>query len=266
MIQRKNDTTYIATISGGKDSVTMCDLLLKNNYPVDYIVFNDTLDEFKEMYEYLNKVEEYFLRRYSKKIIRTKPLKTYDEYIFRTLSKGKRVGKVAGLPNLTHTFCEWRRDSKIRPFDKWIKENITDKYKTYIGITLDETHRVDREKNFLYPLIDNFKMTSEHCIAYLKNQEMENPLYKHFTRTGCRKCQYQSDRDFFNIWKHYPHVWQEFIDYEARVKKIDNVVNKEWFDKNRTCVDMEKKFKQADRQGGLFDFSDEPVKDCFCKI
>ncbi len=25
---------YIATISGGKDSTVMCDLLLKNNYPI----------------------------------------------------------------------------------------------------------------------------------------------------------------------------------------------------------------------------------------
>ena len=37
---------YIATISFGKDSTVMCDLLLKNGYPVDYIVFTDTLLEF----------------------------------------------------------------------------------------------------------------------------------------------------------------------------------------------------------------------------
>ena len=30
------NTKYIATISGGKDSTVMCDLLLKNNYQVDY--------------------------------------------------------------------------------------------------------------------------------------------------------------------------------------------------------------------------------------
>ena len=29
---------------------------------------------------------------------------------------------------------------------------------------------------------------------------------------------------------------------------------------------MEKKFKTIDNQGSLFDFSDEPLKDCFCKI
>jgi hypothetical protein len=29
---------------------------------------------------------------------------------------------------------------------------------------------------------------------------------------------------------------------------------------------MENKFIEADKQGSLFDFSDEPLKDCFCKI
>ena len=29
---------------------------------------------------------------------------------------------------------------------------------------------------------------------------------------------------------------------------------------------MEKEFIKADKQSGLFDFSDEPLKDCFCKI
>lgn len=37
---------YIATLSGGKDSTAMIDLLLRNNYPLDYIVFKDTLHEF----------------------------------------------------------------------------------------------------------------------------------------------------------------------------------------------------------------------------
>lgn len=59
---------YIATISGGKDSVTMCDLLLKNGHQVDEIIFNDTLEEFEEMYIYLEKVKEYFLNRYKKQL------------------------------------------------------------------------------------------------------------------------------------------------------------------------------------------------------
>ena len=261
---------YIATISGGKDSTAMCDLLLKKGFPVDYIVFNDTTDEFDEMYEYLDKVEEYFLTRYNKKITRLKPVKNYDDYIFRVLSRGENVGSVAGLPNGVQGFCEWRRDAKIRPFERWIKAEKIGEHKIYMGITLDEAHRTDRNSNFLYPLIDDFMLSEENCKAYLINQEMENPLYKHFSRTGCRKCQFQSDRDFFNIWKHYPKVWQEFADYESKVRELKmngaSVVSESWFTDHRTCLDMETKFIKTDKQGSLFDFSNEPLKDCFCKI
>ena len=95
---------------------------------------------------------------------------------------------------------------------------------------------------------------------------MENPLYRHFTRTGCAKCPFKSDRDWFNTWKYYPDIWIELKALEEEVAKMDNVFSKNMFSNFRTCADMEKKFIRADKQGSLFDFSDEPVKDCFCKI
>ena len=113
-------------------------------------------------------------------------------------------------------------------------------------------------------------MTEEDCKAYLVNQEMENPLYKHFSRTGCAICPFQSDKSWFNIWKYYPDVWDymkvvenRFYELERKGKKI---INKYWFVNHKTCDDMEKLFKEKDSQGSLFDFSDEPLKDCFCKI
>lgn len=267
-MKRERGVTYIATISGGKDSVTMCDLLLKNGYPVDYIVFNDTLDEFQEMYLYIDKVNNYFKERYKKEITILKPKKSYDDYIFGV--RGERAscenrGRIGGLPSSTSGFCEWRRDSKIVPLDKFAKQ--FKKYKVYIGITTDEVNRANREDcKLIYPLIDIFKMSELMCKQYLINQDMENPLYRHFNRTGCAKCQYQSDKDWYTIYKHYPAKWEEMKYYENKVNEIKNPINKHWFSNYRTCEDMEKIFKEKDKQGSLFDFSDEPLKDCFCKI
>lgn len=243
----------------------MCDLLLKNGYPVDYIIFNDTLDEYNEMYEYLVKVDEHFKNRYGIGITKTKPKKTYREHIFHRKTKGEHVGEMIGLPNAVNGFCEWRGISKRDAFNLFAKD--FDKHKTYIGITRDEQHRANREdESLLYPLIDYFQMGEEDCKAYLINQEMENPLYRHFSRTGCAKCQFKSDRDWYNTWKHYPKVWAELAELEEEVSKHDNVFSKNIFTNYRTCADMEEQFKKADQQGSLFDFSDEPLKDCFCKI
>lgn len=261
-MKREKGITYIATISGGKDSVTMCDLLLKNGYPVDYILFADTLQEFEEMYIYIEKVKKYFLDRYKKEITILKPESIFEDWCYGVLKRGEGEGKQRGLPLLVNP-CYWRRESKVKPQDKF-KQKFN-KIVCYIGYTKEENRSIqDTEKEtFIYPLKNIFKMTEEDCKAYLISQEMENPLYKHFSRTGCAFCPYQSEKSWFNIWKHYPKVWNYMKTIES---KLDNSLNNYWFTDYKTTYDMEKKFKQADKQGSLFDFSDEPLKDCFCKI
>ena len=153
---------YIAKISGGKDSTAMVDLLLKNGYPMDYIVFNDTLAEFDEMYAYIDKLDEYFILRYKKSITRLKPKVAIDDILFKTITKGENVGKVKGafLPQMG--FCDWRLYSKMHPQEDFVKSLGFKKSQvmTYLGITTDETHRCNRnDKTLLYPLVDDFKMS-----------------------------------------------------------------------------------------------------------
>ena len=45
----------------------------------------------------------------------------------------------------------------------------------------------------------------------------------------------------------------------------NKIKNKYWFPNFKTISDYEKEFIKIN-QGSLFDFSDEPLKDCFCKI
>ncbi|MDA3061640.1 MULTISPECIES: phosphoadenosine phosphosulfate reductase domain-containing protein [unclassified Campylobacter] len=64
---------YFACLSGGKDSSAMVDLLLKNGYPIDYIIFNDTLAEFSAMYEYLAKFNAHLKANYGREITISRP-------------------------------------------------------------------------------------------------------------------------------------------------------------------------------------------------
>lgn len=261
---------YIATISGGKDSTVMCDMLLKNKYPVDYIVFTDTLHEFDVMYQYIKKVNEYFQLRHKKEITFLKPEKTLEDMVFGKIGdrSERREGWLRGLPMPIGFPCWWRRESKNYPFEKWLKEKGIKEYFIYIGFTTDEPNRKMQGTEFLYPLIDIFRMSERDCQQYLIQQEMENPLYKHFTRTGCSFCPAQSDRSFYQIWKHYPKEWNYMKKLEKQLQeaeqKGETVQNKFWFNGRRTCEQMEEMFKRE--SSSLFDFSDEPLKDCFCKI
>ena len=152
--------------------------------------------------------------------------------------------------------------------EKLFKE--TEEYKTYIGFTIDESHRKMKSEEFLYPLIDDFKMTERNCQEYLISQEMQNPLYNFFSRTGCSICPAQSDKAWFQVWKNFNKTWEYMKVVEKRLQEYEDdgivVRSKYWFKDYKTCEDMEIKFIKADKQGSLFDFSDEPLKDCFCKI
>lgn len=265
MIARSDDTVYIATISGGKDSVTMCDLLLKNGYPVDYILFNDTTNEYDLMYEYIEKLKEYFLSRYSKEITTTTPIRSFKESILRKVTRSKtksRNGNYVGLPVANgEAMCHLRKTLKIDPTDKWIRKNIKGSYKIYIGFTIDEKHRaINKKGNEIYPLVDFFKMSENDCKQYLINQEMENPLYRHFNRTGCKLCPYKSEKDWANMYRNFKKDWNEAKEIERELSKKQKEYN--FFHKSQPLENYELSFSQ----GSLFDFSDEPLKDCFCKL
>lgn len=257
--------TYIAMLSGGKDSTAMIDLLLRNGYPLDHIIFCDTLNEYDAMYEYIAKLSEYFKAKYDKEVITLKPKLKFSEFITGIISSGEHMGSARGIPQISVP-CGWRRETKVRPFEKWLKrENITE-YKIYIGFTVDETHRRSSDEKFLYPLIDDFKMSESECAAYLKDREMQNPLYKHFTRTGCFFCPYASQRAFYQTWKHYPKEWAKIKAYESRLLSAGkNILNPSFFKDYKSCDEMEEIFRQSDKQGS-FVFDDEPLRDYFCKI
>jgi len=243
---------YIVTISGGKDSVAMTDLLLKNNYPVDYVVFNDTSMEFKEMYDYIDKINLYFKKKYNKEIIKISPKIEFKEHIFKKRIKGKNKGHAIGFLSPEMGFCEYRTYNKNLTLKNWLNKNKINNYTLYIGFTNDETKRANKfkenNKNVIFPLIDYFDMSEKDCLKYLKENNLENPLYKYFSRTGCKFCHYQSEQDWYHIWKYFNEDWQELKELEKRIKE-SNAKHKTIFSKFRTTDDMEETFIQKEKQG-----------------
>lgn len=83
---------YIASWSGGYDSSCMVVLILEKKLPLDYIIFTDTLAEFDEMYEYIEKFEAYIKRRFKKTITVIKPNTTLEDWAFTKVTRGERGG------------------------------------------------------------------------------------------------------------------------------------------------------------------------------
>lgn len=255
---------YIATLSGGKDSTVMCDLLLSNGYPVDYILFNDTTAEYPEMYAYIEKLKEYFMRKHKMEITITQPSKTFEQGLLSKVFRSKkeyRNGQYVGIPVASgEAMCHLRKTLKINPTDKWIRKNIgKEPYKIYIGYTMDEMNRAKPNDTNIYPLIEYFKMSENDCRKYLADNEMENTLYRHFGRTGCALCPFKSETDWYNTYKYHRDIFYRGIEIEEKLSKNRDY---KFFHKHKPLKEHAKIFDISQE----FDFGTEPLRDCFCKI
>ena len=259
----------IAMLSGGQDSTAMTLRLLEIGEPVDIIAFCDTGLEHKAMYDYIDNLDAFFRRKYNKEILRLYPSKEFEEWVFGKCTKGENEGKIRGVPRIAD-LCYWRREAKEYPLTRWLKKQGINKYTKYVGYTSTETARAMNmdEHNYRAPLIE-WGWNEIMCRNYLREMEMENPLYRHFGRTGCAICPKQRIDDYYNLYKHYPEVWAYMKDLEGRVttarKKNGEASIYPAFHTKYFTDQLEEQFKKKDRQA-TFEFEHEPVRDCFCKI
>jgi len=257
---------YFSMLSGGQDSSAMTIRLLELGEPVDYIVFCDTGAEHKDMYSYINKLDIFFQRKYGIKITRLYPKYSFDDYTWGIRTKGEHIGKRRGTPSVIDS-CFWRREAKQYTFDRWIKRMGFKNIKKYIGYTFKEKSRAKKADlfNYVCPLID-WGWTENKVSLYLKDMQMENKLYQHFTRTGCAFCPKQGLDDKYMIYKYYLDVWDYMVKTEKKLNEdpLRAGIYPRWHDKY-FIEDLRKIFKKKDSQPSL-PFEYEPVRDCFCKI
>lgn len=252
--------THIAMLSGGQDSSCMVVKMLEDGMKLDYIVFTDTGKEFKIMYEYIDMLDSYLKRRFNKQITRIGNPEKFDEFCFGRFTKGEHEGEIRGLPlTLGMQYCT--RELKVVPFEKWA--NQFDDITMYIGYTYNELARADvKDDRQRFPLIE-FKMREKDVTEFMQKRKIWNPLYKHFTRTGCFLCPKQKKEAFFNIWKHYHDEWMEMCRYEIECSKVD--AYNQTFNIGKTLLQLEEEFKLIDKQGS-FEFEDDPMLSCFCGV
>jgi len=197
----------IVNFSGGKDSTAMLLRLIETGVKIDKIVFADTGFEFKELYDYIKKIEDYIKRP----ITILHPETTFEEWFSGGWTKGKLEGEPRGFPQVL-TPCYWTRESKVKPLEKMQKEAT----EVYVGIAYDEQHRMMKEAGKIrYPLID-WKWTEQDCIDYLNKKGLFNPLYVNFNRLGCWMCPKQGINSLYVLWKLYPDKWKELLEWEKR--------------------------------------------------
>lgn len=200
----------VLNFSGGKDSTAMLLKLIDLDMRPNKIVFADTLMEFPEMYDYIDKVEAYI----GQDIIRLQPKQKHqwDEFFYGTWTKGKYEGLIRGFPYVCGKGqkCWHKRNAKTNLLDRFNKKAD----QVYIGYAFDEPKRSVKGEKYCYPLRD-LAMTENDCTKYCEKHNLLNPLYrKGFTRLGCWTCPWQGKQDLKILKRDYPTLWNRLLQYE----------------------------------------------------
>lgn len=214
-MKKKDKNYHIVSFSGGKDSTAMLLLMFENGYHIDEVVFLDTGMEFPEMYEHINKVEQYI----GFPITRLKSDKNF-EYFMLEHKKTKKDGTIEigySFPDFRNRWCTYNLKMQVmrhhlKPIRK--KYNIIE----YHGIALDESERAKEQsgKKVYYPLID-YRMTEADALKYCYERGFDwGGLYEKFTRVSCWCCPLKGLKDLKTLRDDYPDMWAKLEEWQSK--------------------------------------------------
>jgi hypothetical protein len=237
--------SYIASISYGKDSLKMLDVIKIRGLPLDRIITfdvwaTDTIPaEFPEITEFKKKIDFYIKGKYGIEVehlcARSKDGTkiTYEKEFYKTRQNGKFVGTINGFPM---TLCAWC-NSRLKIAAK--RGSVKPGDVQYIGIAFDEKKRHKILSNTIVsPLVD-FQIDEDLCGLHCKLEGILAPSYAVSHRDGCWFCHNQGVNQLRNLRKKYPEYWNMLLQWQKDSPfpfKADG----------RTVQDYEQRFRLED--------------------
>ena len=209
--------SYWASVSGGKDSLYMLNLILHNldRYPLDGVVhFELEID-----YPFIRDVIDYMeseCKRFGIRFVRIKPRKTWEDWYERY-----------GFPTRKIRWCndKYKLDAK-KQLQDWMR-SLGFYIVFYIGYCADEEHRFNKritaQKVERYPLVEN-GITESEIWEWAKTQPIFNHYYEVNKRCGCMYCPMSSYINYAYLLKYYPKNFDFMI---ARMKETEKLIESE---------------------------------------
>jgi 3'-phosphoadenosine 5'-phosphosulfate sulfotransferase (PAPS reductase)/FAD synthetase len=215
-------------------------MMLERGMVVDKIIFCDTGMEFPQMYEHIEKVNEYIFKNYGKQIEVIKADNDFNYWMFEhTKTKGKHKGeKGFGWSTPLIRWCTGAL--KREPSKKYLK--TLGKYTNYIGIAFDEEDRHSRIKeNEVHPLYD-WGITEKEALEYCYSKGFDwGGLYENFSRLSCWCCPMMTMDNLRSLRKNFPDLWQKLLEMDSRTDTK--------FKTNYSVQELEQRFAYEDEHG-----------------
>lgn len=205
-LRRNEHGKYIVSYGGGVNSTALVIFLVKNRFPLDYVVFADTGDEMPETYEYLQHME---------KFCRKNKIAFHIVKVRRGDSLSDRCLRRKVVPSQMWRWCT--RDMKVHPIHTFYRSLKTHVYQ-YMGIDYDEIRRMKDPKvdyvTNLYPLID-YKIGRNGCIELIKEAGLPVPV-----KSGCFFCPFNSVERWAEVYEKHPDLYKYAMKIEENGKHM----------------------------------------------
>ena len=216
---------YIASLSYGKDSLYMLEVIRRNNLPLNRIVHAQVMAtptisaDLPLVTEFKLKADAIILDRYGIKVEHLTAKKSYEEVFYKIQNEGKpdKIQKMYGFPILFAPWCNSRLKMGVL--------NQFKKHHQYVGYAIDEKmkRRQIKIKEYLdgqsadnktYPLVDG-KITEQECFDWCKANNLLSPAYDTATRDGCWFCHNQPLPTLYELRENHPALWELLLKWDA---------------------------------------------------
>lgn len=205
--------SYWASVSGGKDSLYMLNLILHNldRYPLDGVVHFELEIDYPFIHDVIDYMESE-CKRFGIRFVRIKPRKTW-EYLYERY----------GFPTRKIRWCndKYKLDAK-KQLQDWMR-SLGFYTVQYIGYCADEEKRflkrTNHKKREVYPLVENGIIESD-ILEWAKTQPLFHNYYKTNKRCGCMYCPMTSYINFAYLLKYYPDHFQYMIEKMRETERL----------------------------------------------
>lgn len=249
---------YIASCSGGKDSVATVILAHENNEPLDLIIFSEVMfDEHTsgELPEHIDFIKNKAFPMFEKWGYETKILRadlTYMDIFNRYPVKGKNVGRGLRTGFPMSGKCQINKSVKVQPIKKFFK-TYDSEFTQYIGIAIDEPVRLDRvaESKNQVSLLQKYRYKEQMAYELCQKYDLLSPTYLYANRGGCWFCPNAREGQLRHLRQFHRDLWDKLLELENQTDLIGYM----WNTLTKTRIhDWEEKFFWEERQMNLSDY------------
>lgn len=188
----------ILSFGGGLQTTAMAIMVAKGELEIDMAIFSDTGVEKPETY--------WYIKNYIKPMFKV-PFITVHSHLgdLYTHCWDKKI-----IPSVIHRWCTDK--FKVRPIEKYLKQESIKDSIIYIGFSSDESNRANKPSRMTrqFPLIER-GISAIDCVGIISDYGLPVPL-----RSSCYFCVFAPYTEWNWLKNNYPDLLEKALTLEQR--------------------------------------------------